>query len=122
VLVAAVHRSPGHAWNDADIADLLSFRHKLPLARDLNAKHPFWNSLLSNISGVKLLKLLHINEFEISGTQCLTHCSPAGNGDVLGIVVHKNVRLSDITLCDNLDSDHLQAGLYLLDHVRTRNL
>jgi hypothetical protein len=41
VLLAAVCKSPGHAWNDTDITKLLSFRHKSMLAGDLNAKYPF---------------------------------------------------------------------------------
>jgi hypothetical protein len=41
VLFAAAYKSPGHAWNDADITELLSHRHKSLLAGDLNAKHPF---------------------------------------------------------------------------------
>jgi hypothetical protein len=66
------------------IIDLLSFRHKSLLA-DLNAKHPFWNSVVSNPSAPKLFDLLHIlvEEFEISVPQCPTHYSPAGNDDVL---------------------------------------
>jgi hypothetical protein len=51
---------PGHSWNDADITELLSFRRKSLLAGDLNAKHPFWNSVVSNPPGVKLLNLLYI--------------------------------------------------------------
>jgi hypothetical protein len=58
VLLAAVYKSPGHAWNDADITELLSFRHKLLLAGDLNAKQPLWNSVDSNTSEAKLLNLL----------------------------------------------------------------
>jgi hypothetical protein len=58
--LAAVYKAPGHAWNDADI-ELLSFKHKLLLAGDLNAKHPFWNIIVSNPLGAKLLNLLHIN-------------------------------------------------------------
>jgi exonuclease III len=50
VLLAAVHKSPGHTWNDADIIELLNFRSKSLLAGDLNAKHPFWNSVVSNPS------------------------------------------------------------------------
>jgi hypothetical protein len=49
---------------------------------------------------VKLLKLLHINVFEISAPQCPTHYSPAGNGDALNIVEHKNVRLSEVIVSD----------------------
>jgi hypothetical protein len=122
VLLAAICKSPGHAWNDADIIELLSFRHKSLLAGDLNAKHPFWNNVYSKSSGAKLLNLLHINDFKISAQQCPTHYSPAGNGDVLDIVVHKNVRLSVVTVSDILDSDHLPIIFHLLHHVRTRNL
>jgi hypothetical protein len=35
ILLAAVYKSPGHAWIDADITQLLSFRHKSILAGDL---------------------------------------------------------------------------------------
>jgi hypothetical protein len=93
VLLAAVYKSPSHTWNDAGITDLLSFRHKLLLAGDMNAKHAFWNSVVYKHSGAKLLNLLHINEFEISAPQCPTHYSPARNDDVLNIV-QKNVQLS----------------------------
>jgi hypothetical protein len=41
VLLAAVYKSSGHAWDDADITEFLSFRHKSLLARELNAEHPF---------------------------------------------------------------------------------
>jgi hypothetical protein len=122
VLLQAVCKSPGHAWSDADITDLLSFIHKSLLAGDLNAKHPFWNSVVSNQSGAKILSLLHINEFDISVPQCPTHCSPAGNCDVLNIVVHKNVWLSEVIVSDILGSDHLPIVVQLLDHIRTRNL
>jgi hypothetical protein len=110
VLLAAVYKSPGHAWNDADIIKLLSFRHKSLLAGNLNA------------SGAKLLDLLHINAIEISAPQCPTHYHPAGNGDVLDIALHENVRLSEVTVSDILDSDHLPIVFHFLDHVRTRNL
>jgi hypothetical protein len=91
VLLAAVCMSPGHAWNDADINEILGSRHMSLLAGDVNAKYPFWNNVVSNLSGTKLLNLLHINEFEISAPQCLTHYSLAGGRDVLDIFVHKNV-------------------------------
>jgi hypothetical protein len=92
---------------DAEIVELLSFRRKSILADDLNAKHPFWSSAVSNPSGEKLSKLFDVNEFEISTPQCPTHYSPAGKGDVLDIVVHQNIRLSDVTVSDILDSNHL---------------
>jgi hypothetical protein len=95
ILKCYLQQSPGNTWINADVIELLSFRYKSLLVRDLNAKHPFWNSVVSNISGTKLLNALYINEFEISAPQCSTHYSPAGNGDVLDIVVHKNARLTE---------------------------
>jgi hypothetical protein len=71
---------------------------------------------------VKLLNLLHINEFEISAPQCPTHYFPAGNGDVLDIVVYKNVQLSEVIVSDILDPDHLPIIYHFLDCVRTRNI
>jgi hypothetical protein len=51
VLLASLYKSPGRAWTNADITELLSFRRKSILAGDINAKHPFWNSAVSNPSG-----------------------------------------------------------------------
>jgi hypothetical protein len=112
VLLAAVCKSTGHDWNDVGIIELSSFRRKLLPAGDLNAKHPFWNSVVSNPSGVKLLNLLHTNGVEISGPQCPTQYSPAENGDVLDTVVHKSIRLSEVTVSDILDSDHLPIDFH----------
>jgi hypothetical protein len=44
ILLSSVYKSPGRAWSDADITELLSFRRKSILAGYLNAKHPFWNN------------------------------------------------------------------------------
>jgi hypothetical protein len=49
VLLAAVYKSPGKVWSDADITELLSFRRKSILAGDLTAKHPFWNSAVQTL-------------------------------------------------------------------------
>jgi hypothetical protein len=92
------------------------------LAGDLNAKHPFWNSAVSNLSGEKLMVLFDFSEFEISAPQCPTHYSPAGNGDVLDTVIHQNIRVSDVTATDILDSDHLPIIFHILDHVKIRNI
>jgi hypothetical protein len=122
VLLAGVYKSPGKASRNADITELLSFRRKSILAGDLNAKHPFWNSRVSNPSGEKLLELFDMNEFEISAPQYPTNYSHAGNGDVLDTVVHKNIRLSDVIVSDILDSDHLPIVFHILEHVKIRNL
>jgi hypothetical protein len=56
-----------------------------------SAKHPFWNSVLSNPSGREILRLFDASQFEISAPQCPTHYSHAGDGDVLDIVVNQNI-------------------------------
>jgi hypothetical protein len=87
-MLAAVNKSPGRAWSDTDITELLSFRRKSIMAGDLTVKNPFWNSAVWNPSGERLVSLFDGQEFEISA-QCPTHCSSAGIGDVLDIVVHQ---------------------------------
>jgi hypothetical protein len=88
----------------------------------LAAKHPSWNRTVSNLSGQKLLQLFDASDFEISAPQCPTHYSLVGNGDVLDIVVHKNIRLSNVIVSDILDSDHLPIIIQILAHVRTKNV
>jgi hypothetical protein len=91
------------------------------LAGDLNAKHPFWNSAVSNPSDEKLMALLDLSDFQISAPQCSTHYSPVGNGDVLDIVAHQNIRVTDTIVSDILDPDHLSIIFHILDHVKIRN-
>jgi hypothetical protein len=40
---------------------------------------------------------------------------------VLDIVVHQNVRVSDVIVYDILKSDHLLIVFHILDHVKIRN-
>jgi hypothetical protein len=54
VLLSAVYKSPNRTWCDTDIIELLMFLNECILAGDLNAKHPFWNSTLSNPSDEKV--------------------------------------------------------------------
>jgi hypothetical protein len=49
---------------------LLGFRNKSVLAGDLNAKHPVWNSQVSNSTGMKLLEVFVSQNCEISAPQC----------------------------------------------------
>jgi hypothetical protein len=116
------YKYPGRAWIDADITELLSFRRKSILSGDMNAKHPFWNSSVSNPSGEKLLNLFDVHEFEMSASRCRIHYFPARNGDVLDIVIHQNIRLSGVIVSGILDSDHVSALFCTLDHVQTNNL
>jgi hypothetical protein len=74
------------------------------LPGDLKGKNAFWNSAVSKPLGDKLLHLFDVKQFEISAPQCRTHYSPSGIGDVLDIVVHQNIRVSDVIVSDILDS------------------
>jgi hypothetical protein len=65
--------------------------------------------------------LFDLSEFEISAPQCPTHYSPAGNGEVVGIVIHQNIRVPDDIVSDVLDSDYLPVLFHILDHVKIRN-
>jgi hypothetical protein len=47
---------------------------------------------------------------------------PEGYGDVLDIVVHKNISLSNVIVSDILDSNHLPIIFHILDHVTTKNV
>jgi hypothetical protein len=57
MLLASVYKSPLRVWRDADITELSNLRTKSILTGDLNAKHPVWDSKISNPSGLKLLDL-----------------------------------------------------------------
>jgi hypothetical protein len=86
-LLAAVYKSPGRDWIDADITELLSFKRKSTLGGDLKTKNSFWNTAITNPSGEKQLSLFDVHEFKLSAPQCPTHYFSAGNGDVLDTVV-----------------------------------
>jgi hypothetical protein len=66
------------------------------------------------------LELFVTSNFEISAPQCSTHYIPDGRGDILGNILHQNVRLSEVTVTEILDSDHLPITFSILDPVRTR--
>jgi hypothetical protein len=92
------------------------------LAGDLNAKHPVWNTKVSNPSGLKLLDLSVTCKFEILAPQHPTYFVANGRGDVLDIVVHKEVRLSEVRFLHIMDSDHLPIVFCILDHIKAREI
>jgi hypothetical protein len=69
-----------------------------------------------------LLQLFYRNNFEISAPQCPTYYSQGRSGHVMDIVVHKNIRLSNVIVSDILDSDHLPIIFHIVNHVRTKNV
>jgi hypothetical protein len=67
-----------------------------------------------------LLELFVSSNFEISAPQCTAHYTPDGRGDILDIVVHQSVQLSEVIVTEILDLDRLQVMLSILDPVRMR--
>jgi hypothetical protein len=45
-----------------------------------------------------------------------------GNCDVPDIVVHQNIRVSDVIVSDILDPDNLSVVFHILNHGKIRNL
>jgi hypothetical protein len=107
---------------ETDITEILGLRNNTILAGDLNAKRPVWNSNISNLSFLKLSGLFDRSDLTISATQCPTPSSPDGRGGVLNILVHQNVRLSEATVTEVLDSDYLPVKFSFADHVRARDV
>jgi hypothetical protein len=102
MLLAAVLQFLQRVWSDTDITELLGFRNKTIPAGDLNAKHPGWNSKVSNPTCLNFLGLFFSSDFKISATRYPVHCTPDERGDVLDIVVHQNVRLSEVIVTEIL--------------------
>jgi hypothetical protein len=100
----------------------LILRTKSFLAGDLKAKHPVWNSQVSNPSSFKLLGVFVKCNLEILAPQHSTHFVPDGRGDVLDIVVHKDVQLLEISMLHILDSNYIPIMFCILDHVKAREV
>jgi hypothetical protein len=66
--------------------------------------------------------LLDSDDFKISAPKCPTHYFPRGNGDVLEIVVLKDIKLSNVMVFDILHLDNLPIVFHILDHVITTTL
>jgi hypothetical protein len=67
---------------------------------------------------MKFLGLFVNCNFEISTPQHPTHFVPNGRGDVLDIVVHKEIRLSEVRVLYIVDSDHLHIMFRILEHIK----
>jgi hypothetical protein len=60
---------------------------------------------------MKLLELFLSSNFEISAPQCSAHYTPDGRGDVLDIVVHQSVQLSEVIVIDVLEPVRTREAL-----------
>lgn len=67
------------------------------------------------------MKSFGVNDYEISLPEHPTHYTRAGNGDVLDVMVHQNIRISHVGVSDILDSDHLPVVFEIMRNV-TNNI
>ncbi|KAJ3655552.1 hypothetical protein Zmor_014676 [Zophobas morio] len=95
-----------------DIAGLVAGDGATIAAGDFNAKHSDWHSRQNNVNGRRLLTFLqNTAEVDVISTEEPTfyhRVRPDAPGDVLDIALVKNLRHEvDVTLVDELHSDHL---------------
>jgi hypothetical protein len=118
-LLAAVYKSPGRAWGDADITELSSFKPKTILAGDLNDKIHFCTVQL---------QILQVTNCYIYLMQTNLKFQPRNSPPIItlaekvtcSILWSTKISLSDV-VCDILESDHLPVIFHILDHTKSRN-
>lgn len=119
MLCAAVYKSPQRLWSDTYIIELLGFRNKSMPAGNQNVKQSVWNSQVLNPSDLNLLELFVHSSWNLSPTMLYTLHSWCERW-VQDIVVHQNIRLSELTVTDIVDSHHLTSHVSSLGPVRMR--
>lgn len=85
------------------------------LAGDLNAKHPTWNSRVTNVKGRLLHRFVDQRDMVVLGPEEPTHFGHVGRPDVLDIAVLKDVvhQTRIQVIGGELDSDHDPVILHL---------
>lgn len=119
-LLGAVYKPPDRLLAVHDITELSTLTDKCILAGDLNAKHTAWHSRLINRAGAELYRYHLNNDININAPTAPTRYHwGRGMGDVLDIVIYKNINISgDITVLHELPSDHLPIHFQILEGVK----
>ncbi|CAH2093465.1 unnamed protein product [Euphydryas editha] len=112
ITIASVYLSPKKPLIESDVMSLLAMSNSVILAGYLNAKHPHWNSRVSNRHGVQLDLMTSLPSlgFDIIAPPTPTRFPNRTNdsADVLDIAILKGVTLvlRSIETLPELDSDH----------------
>jgi hypothetical protein len=117
ILLATVNKFPGRVWIDADVSELLNFRNKSLVVGDLNTRSPVGNNQFQTHQARSYSLYLIKMAFRFQ-LHTAPHIILQGSCDM----IHKNVRLSDVTVSAILGSDHLPNIFHILDHIRGRDL
>ncbi len=113
----AVYCSPNRALLANDLEELLDDDGPIIVAGDLNAKHPAWNSRVSNGRGRMLLEFAQRrNDLTVVEPDTSTHYESVGRPDVLDIAILKDTPMrTHLEVADELESYHLPVILHLGD-------
>lgn len=109
IRVSSVYKSPNHALDPLDLTELTTGSDWFIAAGDFNAKHPLWNSRLTNTAGTVLYQHAQNSDYSIIAPDTPTHFSntPRNKPDVLDIAITKLPHQSiEITNLNQLSSDH----------------
>ncbi|KAL1124322.1 hypothetical protein AAG570_002090 [Ranatra chinensis] len=100
-----------HSSKECNI-ERTSFRGKVIIAGDLNAKHNSWGCRTSNKAGVKLHQHYLVNDYVILAPDCPTHLATNGLTDILDIAIIKGTNTDMfLEVVSDLNSDHLPVLL-----------
>lgn len=106
--LSAIYKSPQKPLLDTDMDELLSAAQPTILAGDFNAKHPSWNSRVTNTSGRALRTYADNNNLAVYGPDEPTFFHRSGyRPDVLDILVAKDVTADiELSTVSETSSDH----------------
>ncbi|GJQ65865.1 hypothetical protein Trydic_g3967 [Trypoxylus dichotomus] len=114
IQLVAAYKAPNKLMLESDLSEIFSTRRATILAGDLNAKHPTWNSRLTNASGKCLRRFADDFNLVVDASTEPTIYPHNGQPDVLDIVVMKNVNhFHQLTVLNELSSDHNPVLLQL---------
>lgn len=109
VNIGSIYAPPSIPFQDfkKDINKLLSLTGSTVIAGDFNAKHHSWNCIKNCRKGNEIASVCSKNSFEIHGPDGMTVFPPRGKPSIVDFVVSKNINgISDVTVIDDLSSDH----------------
>lgn len=115
MLLAAVYNRPSLQLDTSDITALLGMKSPAILAGDLNAKHPAWNSSVSNARGNELYRFATNNDVVVVAPDEPTHFHRHGS-DVLDVAILNEINSSyGLWSLPELSSDHNPVLLTLVE-------
>ena len=116
LLVVSAYLPPNKKLLNKELDAIFKAGKQVVLMGDLNAKHENWNCIDSNPNGEKLKRLLDKRQYFLLAPDSATHISYCNNhnSSVIDIALVKNISNCNISVINDLDSDHLPILLNLI--------